>query len=359
MAKEKKTFFKSRYKDSEALNKAKEIYNSLTGVQKAAIVLISLGAKSSAKIFAKLTEEEIEVLSTEVAKLQNVDPIVKDMVLEEFNEILMAQRFVAQGGLSFAEKVLMDALGPDKAKELIEKIKSSIQKTGFDLLNEVDTAQLVNLLQNEHPQTIALLLAYLDTQKAAQILSALPPEMQVDVAVRIATMKSISPDILKRLDEILAHQIRGLAGGTTTEVGGIKSIAEIMNMVDMATEKNILGTLEKDNPELATAIKNLMFVFEDILLIDDRGIQRILKEIDTKDLTLALKGASDELKEKFFKNMSSRAAEMIKEEMEYMGPVRVKDVEAAQQKIVEVVRRLEEEGEIVIAGRGGENELIM
>lgn len=361
----KKSFFKADYKESkdkkssEKEKNIREMYESLTGIQKASIVLVSLGTTASSMVFSKLADEDIEQLSTEVAKTDKVDPSVKELVLQEFNELLLAQKFVAQGGLDFAERVLVDAVGKERALAIMEKVKSSIQKTGFDLLNEVDPAQVVNLLQNEHPQTIALLLAHLRPNKAAAVLSSLSPDLQVDVAVRIATMKRIAPDVLDQIESVLLNQIKGLAGGAGREIGGVKSIAEIMNMADMATEKNVLGTLERDNPELATTIKNLMFVFEDIILIDDRGIQRILREIDTKDLSLALKGTSDELKDKFLKNMSSRAAEMITEEMEYMGPVRVKDVEDAQQKIIEVVRRLEEEGEIIISGRGGENDLVL
>lgn len=360
--KDDKTFFKTEreYKSKAEENKAlKEEYEKLSGLTKAAIVLVSLGAQTTAKIFSKLDEKEIELLSTEVAKLENVNPRIKDMVLKEFSELLMAQKFVAQGGLEFAEKALIDALGPEKAKQIIEKVRATIRKTGFDMLNEIEPSQIVNFIQNEHPQTIALILAHLDPAKAGVILSTLSQDLQVEVVVRLATMKSISPSVIENVESVLQEHVKGLVGGVSKEIGGVKAVAEIMNMVEMSTEKNIMGTLERDNPELATAIKNLMFVFEDIILVDDRGIQRILREIDTKDLTLALKGVSEELKDKFLRNMSSRAAEMILEEMEVMGPVRLKDVEAAQQRIIEVVRRLEEEGEIIIAGRGGEDELIM
>ncbi len=358
-----KEIFKSGVENTRTLDeerqKCLEIYNSLTGTQKAAIVLVSLGTTTSAQIFGKLSDYDIERLSTEVAKTDNINLIVKEMVLEEFNELLMAQKFVAQGGITFAEKVLIDALGEEKALSIIERVKNSIQKTGFDLLGDIETEHVVNILQHEHPQTIALLLAHLDPAKAANILSNLNQDNQVEVTVRLATMGVIAPDVIDQLESVLSDQIRGLAGGAGREVGGVQAVAQIMNTVDMATEKNVMGTLEKNNPELATAIKNLMFVFDDITLIDDRGIQRILRDLDTKDLTLALKGSGEEIKEKFLSNMSSRAAEMLGEEMEIMGPVRVKDVEEAQQKIIEVVRQLEDDGEIMISGRGGDNEMIL
>ena len=334
-------------------------YNALTGTQKAAIVLVSLGTNTSSQIFAKLSDYDIERLSTEVAKTENVHLVVKEMVLEEFNELLMAQKFVAQGGIHFAERVLIEALGEEKAKSILARVKSSIKKTGFDLLGDIETEQVVTILQNEHPQTIALLLAHLSPVKAANILSCLNQESQVEVTVRLATMGSISPDVIDQLESVLSDQIKGLAGGAGREVGGVNAVAQIMNTVDMATEKSVMGILERDNPELATTIKNLMFVFDDIILIDDRGVQRILRDLDTKELTLALKGAEEPIREKFLSNMSTRAAEMLVEEIEILGPVRVKDVEEAQQRIIEIVRQLEDSGEIIISGRGGENEMIL
>jgi len=237
-----------------------EEYNNLGGMQKAAIVLVSLGTTTSAQIFSKLTESQIEILSTEVAKTDNVNLVVKEMVLEEFNDLLMAQKFVSQGGINFAERVLVDALGKDKATSIIERVKNSIQKTGFDLLGDIETDQVVNILQHEHPQTIALLLAHLDPVKAASILSSLNQDNQIEVTIRLATMGVIAPSVIDQLESVLSDQIKGLAGGAGREVGGVEAVAQIMNTVDMATEKNVMGTLEKDNPELATTIKNLMFV---------------------------------------------------------------------------------------------------
>jgi flagellar motor switch protein FliG len=271
----------------------------------------------------------------------------------------MAQQYVSQGGIDYAKEILESALGPRKAAEILDKVRETVRTTGFNLLENVEPGQVVNFIQKEHPQTIALLLAHMESPNSAAIISALPQEMQVDVATRIATMDSISPETLNQVEEVITDQIKSLFGGERSQIGGVKAVAEMLNNVDRGAEKNILGNLERDNPELATEIKNLMFVFEDIMLLDDRSMQRVLKEIDTKDLSLALKGASEELAEKFFKNMSSRAGEMIKEEMEYMGPVRLKDVEEVQQKIVDTVRRLEEDGEIIISGRGGEEDVVV
>lgn len=352
------TFYKSNYENDEnAQKKSKQI--SISGLKKAAIVLVALGTNASSKIFQKLNDEEVEKITTEIARLEGVPNEVREGVLEEFHHLTMAQQFISQGGIDYAKEVLESALGPQKAKEILDKVQSAIRTTGFNLLEHVDQQQLINFIQKEHPQTIALLLAQMNSQNAANILSSLPAEMQIEVATRIATMESISPDVLDQVEHVLSEQVKQMFGGNVSEMGGVKSIAEILNMVDRGAEKNILGNLERENPELAAEIKNLMFVFEDILLIDDRSMQRVLKEVDTKELGLALKGSNEEVQNKFFKNMSSRASEMIKEEMEFMGPVRIKDVEECQQRIVDVIRRLEEDGEIVISGRGGSDEVIV
>jgi flagellar motor switch protein FliG len=279
-------------------------------------------------------------------------------VLEEFHNLAMAHQFISQGGVEYAREILETALGARKAKEILEKVQQSIRTTGFNLLENVDPKQLVNFIQKEHPQTIALLLAHMEPVNAAPIISSLPQELQVDVATRIATMESISPETLNQVEEVLVDQVKALFGGDVSEIGGVKAVAEMLNSVDRGAEKNILGNLERENPELATEIKNLMFVFEDVMLLDDRSMQRVLKEVDTKELSMALKGASDDLQSKFFRNMSSRAGEMIKEDMEFMGPIRLKDVEESQQKIVSIIRKLEEQGEIVVA-RAGEDELVV
>lgn len=332
---------------------------NINGRTKAAVMMVTLGAEACAQIFKSLEEEDIEILTAEIARLEGITPEMRERVLEEFHQMAVAQKFILQGGVDYAKQALEAAVGPRRAREILEKVQSSIRHTGFSLLKDVEPMQLVNFIQKEHPQTVALLLAHIDTAQAAPILSALPQELQVDVTTRLATMQSVSPDVLEQVEEVLSQQMKSLFGGNVHEVGGVKFVAEMLNQVDRGAEKNILGNLERENPELATEIKNLMFVFEDIGLLDDRGIQRVLKEVDTKELGLALKGASETVSEKFFKNMSSRAAEMMKDDMQFMGPVKLKDVEASQQRIVDVVRRLEDDGEIVISGRGGEDEVVV
>jgi flagellar motor switch protein FliG len=329
------------------------------GPTKAAVMMVTLGAEACAQIFRTLEEDDIEVLTAEIARLDGITSETRERVLEEFHQMAVAQKFILQGGVDYAKAALEAAVGPRRAREILEKVQSSIRHTGFSLLRDVEPSQLVNFIQKEHPQTVALLLAHIDTAQAAPILSALPQELQVDVTTRLATMQSVSPDVLEQVEEVLSQQMKSLFGRNVHEVGGVKFVAEMLNQVDRGAEKNILGNLERENPELATEIKNLMFVFEDIGMLDDRGIQRVLKEVDTKELGLALKGASEAVSEKFFKNMSSRAAEMMKDDMQFMGPVKLKDVEASQQRIVDVVRRLEDDGEIVISGRGGEDEVVV
>ena len=354
-------FFKDSYSEEkkELGGGIKVNVAGMPGPKKAAIVMVALGTAASSEIFKNLEEHEVEMLTTEIARLDNVSSEEREAVLEEFHNMVIAHQFVTQGGVDYAREILEKALGPRKAKEILEKVQQSIRTTGFNLLENVDPKQLVNFIQKEHPQTIALLMAHMDANHAAPIISALPQELQVDVATRIATMESISPETLDQVEEVLVDQIKALFGGDVSEIGGVKAVAEILNSVDRGAEKNILGNLERENPELATEIKNLMFVFEDVLLLDDRSMQRVLKDVDSKDLSMALKGASEELQEKFFRCMSSRAAESIKEEMEFMGPIRLKDVEEVQQRIVDVIRRLEEDGEIIISGRGGDEDIVV
>jgi flagellar motor switch protein FliG len=350
-------FFLNRYDTAE--KKPHINLDEISGPKKAAIIMVALGSDASSQIFRNLEESEVERLSTEIARLGNVVPEAREAVLEEFYNLAMAQQYVSQGGIDYAREILEAALGPRKAKEILEKVQQTIRTTGFNLLENVDPKQIVNFIQKEHPQTIALLLAHMEPKNAAPIISALPAELQVNVSQRIATMESISPETLDQVEEVLVSQIKSLFGGDVSEIGGVTAVAELLNNVDRGAVKNILGNLERDNPELATEIKNLMFVFEDVLLLDDRSMQRVLKEVDSKELAMALKGASEELQEKFYRNMSSRAAEMIREDMEFMGPIRLKTVEEVQQKVVDVIRRLEEDGEIIISGRGGDEAIIV
>lgn len=332
--------------------------SQLTGRQKAAILLIALGPEIAAQIYKHLKEEEIEQLTLEIANMRRVDPKLKEEVVEEFHQMCVAKEYIAQGGIEYAKEILERALGTQKAMDVINRLSSTLQVKPFDFVRKTDPSQLLNFIQGEHPQTIALIMAYLDPDKAAAILSALPPERQADVARRIALMDRTSPEVIREVEKILERKLSSLVQEDFTSAGGVKTLAEVLNRVDRSTEKAIMENLEVRDPELAEEIKRLMFVFEDIVQLDDRSIQRVLREVDSKELALALKGASEEVFNKIRRNMSKRAADMLKEEIEFMGPVRLRDVEEAQQKIVNIIRKLEEAGEIVIA-RGGGDEIIV
>ncbi|MDE6357352.1 MAG: flagellar motor switch protein FliG [Eubacteriales bacterium] len=332
---------------------------TLGGKTKAAMLLISLGPEKSAKVFKHLKEEEIEALTLEIATVGSVLPEVRDGVLEEFYQVCIAQQYIAEGGIGYAKQLLEKALGDDKANEIISKLTVSLQVKPFDFIRKDDISQIINFIQNEHPQTIALILSYLKPAQAAEILSSLDPEKQADVARRIAIMDRTNPDIVKEIEIALEKRISALMTSEFTEVGGIDAIVEILNAVDRNTEKNIMDTLEADATELSEEIKKKMFVFEDLLSLDNRAIQTVLREdIDQRDIATALKGASEELQNILLNNMSKRMAAMIKEDMEFMGPVRRAEVEEAQQKIVNIVRRLQETNQIVVA-RGGGDDIIV
>ncbi|QAV26473.1 flagellar motor switch protein FliG [Anoxybacillus flavithermus] len=330
----------------------------LTGKQKAAILLISLGPDVSASVYKHLSEEEIEKLTLEISNVRQVDAEKKETILEEFHQIALAQDYISQGGIAYAKQVLEKALGPEQAMNIINRLTSALQVRPFDFARKADPAQILNFLQNEHPQTIALVLSYLEPTQAGQILSALPQEMQADVARRIALMDRTSPEIINEVEQVLERKLSTTVVQDYTQTGGIEAVVEVLNGVDRATERTILDALEIQDPELAEEIKKRMFVFEDIVTLDNRAIQRVIREVDNADLLLALKVSSDEVKEVVFRNMSSRMAETFKEEMEFMGPVRLRDVEEAQSRIVAVIRRLEEAGEIVVA-RGGGDDIIV
>jgi len=330
----------------------------LSGKQKAAILLISLGPDVSAQIYKHLTDEEIEKLSLEISSVKKVDTSLKEDIIEQFHQIVLAQDYISQGGIGYAKTVLEKAFGKQEASDIINRLTSSLQVRPFDFARNADPQQVLNFIQDEHPQTIALILSYLDPEQAGQILSELPQEMQADIAKRIATMDSTSPEIISQVEQVLERNIASSLTEDYTQTGGIQAVVEVLNGVDRSTEKTILDSLETKDPELAEEIKKRMFVFEDIVILDDRAIQRVIREVENDDLRLALKVASDEVKNVVFKNMSQRMAETFKEEMEYMGPVRLKDVEEAQTRIVSVIRRLEDVGEIVIA-RGGGDDIIV
>ena len=325
----------------------------LSNREKAAIILIAMGKEMSAQIMRYLSEPEIEKLTTEIARVENIDSKTEMAVLNEFFSMLKASEFISEGGIDYAKDLLEASVGKTRAEGIIKKISETLHPSGFSLLKDVDPVHLIEFIRNEHPQTIALILSQLNPTQASGVISQLPEDVQTDVAMRIATMEKISPEIINEIESVLDVHLKEVISGNLSASGGVKAVASILNLVDRSTEKSIVSNMEMENPELASNIKNLMFVFEDILILDDRSIQLILKEVDTKELAIALKAASDELKEKLFKNVSERVEQMIKEEMEFTGPTRISVVEESQQRIVEIVRRLEDEQQIVIV-RGSE-----
>ncbi len=330
----------------------------LNGVQKAAILLIALGPEKSAQIFKHLKEEEIEELTLEIANTRSISPNLKEEVIEEFYQVCLAQQYIAEGGIGYAKELLEKALGDDKAQDVITKLTASLQVRPFEFIRKTEPSQVLNFIQDEHPQTIAMILSYLSAGQASLIIGALPPEKQADVAKRIALMDRTSPEVIKEVERVLERKLSSLINQDYSIAGGVDAVVNILNTVDRGTEKRIMESLEIEEPELAEEIRKKMFVFEDILLLDDRAIQRVLRDVDNSDLGVALKGANDEVQSAIFKNLSSRLASMIKEDMEFMGPVRMKDVEEAQQKIVGIIRKLEDSAEIVIS-RGGSDELVV
>ncbi|NLJ85989.1 MAG: flagellar motor switch protein FliG [Firmicutes bacterium] len=332
--------------------------SELTGRQKAAILLIALGPDVSARVFKHLREDEIEDLTLEIAAMQRVEPEHKDAVMVEFQELCLASEYISQGGIEYAKEVLEKALGSDRAHEVIARLTASLQVRPFDFARKADPSQLLGFIQNEHPQTIALIMAYLQPEQAGIILSALPADRQADVARRLATLDRTSPDVLREIESTLERKLSSFMIQDFTAAGGVESAVEVLNRVDRVTERTIMDTLEEEDPELADEIRKRMFMFEDIVKLDDRAIQQVIREVDSRDWALALKTVSDDVANAIYRNMSKRAGDMLKEDIEYMGPVRLRDVEEAQQRIVSTIRRLEETGEIIIS-RGGEDEIIV
>ena len=330
----------------------------LSGRQKAAILLISLGPEVSAQIFKHLREDEIEQLTLEIANVRKVDAEEKEAVLGEFHQICLAQEYIAQGGINYAKEILEKALGPQKAIDILNRLTATLQVRPFDFARKAEPSQILNFIQNENNQTIALVLSYLQSDQAAMILSSLPEDKQADVAKRIALMDSTSPEVLAQVEKVLEQKLSATVTQDYTSAGGIEAIVQILNGVDRGTERTILDALEIQDPELAEEIKKRMFVFEDIVNLDNRSIQRIIRDVENTDLMLALKVASEEVRDAIFRNMSKRMSDTFKEEMEYMGPVRLRDVEEAQTRIVATIRRLEEAGEIIIARGGGDDVIV-
>jgi len=334
-------------------------FEELRPMQKSAIALVAFGSEISGMILKSMPEQDVEKITVEIANLGDVPPDIEEQVVNECYQIFMARQYITQGGIDLASEILERAMGHKKAREIMSRLESSFRTSGFNLLKDIDARQLTSYMQNEHPQTIALILTQMSPPQSASVLSELPSELQAEVALRIATMEKISPDVLKEIEATLEGQFASEGSGDLSISGGAITMAEILNLIESSAEKNILQSIEAENADLAAEIKNMMFVFDDIILLDDRSIQRLLKEVETKDLSISLKAASDEVREKIYTNVSERVAVMIKEEMEFMGPMRLSDVEAAQQRIVEAVRQLEEEGQIVISGRGGKEDVIV
>lgn len=327
--------------------------SALAGITKAALLLVSIDQQVAAKVLAKLDKDTIEIVTAAIATLPDIKGDKRKKVMEEFYQLLKAQEYVEQGGLDYARQLLTQSLSADMADEILKAVEQSIRSRPFSFLKKAESANLLTFIQEEHPQTIALVLTHLDSKQAAEILAGLPAEKQLEVVRRIAAMEQTNPDIVREVEKGLESRLAAVVLQKYEKTGGTESVAEILNLADRSTEKSILEALEEEDPELVENIRRLMFIFEDLILVNDKGIQQVLKEVDNEALALGLKTASDELKDKIFRNMSERATTLIKEDMEYMGPVRLSDVEKAQQKIVDVVRRLEETGEVVIQGRGG------
>ena len=330
-----------------------------SGLRKAAILLVSLSKDTASAILKELDGDTIEAISREIANLRNVNEDLRQSVIEEYHSLALARTYTEAGGLSYAKSLLNQTLSKEEAERVMHQIEHQFYAKPFTFLHKAETENLLTFIQDEHPQTIALILAHLTPDKASEILAGLKEEKQVEVVARISRMEQTSPEVIKEVERGLEHRLSGIMSDRLQRVGGVEAVAEILNLTDRSTEKGILEKMGEEDAELVEQIRRLMFVFEDILLVNDKGIQAVLKEVETSELVLALRTATDELKNKILSNMSERAAQMIREEMEYMGPVRLSDVETAQQKIVDVVRRLEDSGEIIIAGRGGEKELII
>jgi flagellar motor switch protein FliG len=331
------------------------VQTALSGVRKAAVVLLLLGEEVSADVFKHLSEEEIESLAREMAALGPVSTSVSERVMEEFHSTAIAAEYVTRGDVEYARRVLVRTLGQDAARRIIDRVQRSFQSTaGFTSLEKADPQQLSKFILGEHPQTIALILAHLHASSAAQLIALLPESLRVDVLTRMASLEDISPDVVSRISSVIEQRLKTLGGPSREQHGGVRAVAELFNRLERTISASALEAIEARKPELAVSIRNLMFVFEDLLHVDDNGMRELVSRADKKALTIALKGASEEIRQRFLSNMSKRAGEMLREEMEVLGAVRLRDVEKAQQEVVAVARKLEEEGLIVTGAAAGE-----
>ncbi len=334
-------------------------FNDTSGLKKAAILLLALEEDAATMILKQMDARAVEIVTREVAGMGNIPQDTRDQVVNEFYEMALAQRWASEGGIDYAKILLTQSMNPGDADKILQQISTQVRKTPFAFLQKAESSNLLTFIQDEHPQTIALIVSHLPYHKASEILAGLPGPKQLEVVKRVANMDQTNPEVVREVEAGLEARLSNMLGQTFEQIGGVDTVAEMLNLVDRTTEKGIMEGLESDDPDLVEQIRRLMFVFEDILLVDDKGIQAVLKEVDNEELALALKTASEELKEKIFGNMSERASELIGEDMEYMGPVRVSDVEASQQRIVDIVRRLEDSGDIIISGRGGEKDAVV
>lgn len=335
------------------LGSARRLTENLSGARKAAIFCASLDGDAASEVFRYLEEEEVQIISRELASLQQIPAEIVTSVLQEFEQRLSVRDFAITGGMDYAKRLINKAYGPETARRLLDRITRSLESTvGFEALQKIDPQQLSKLFQNEHPQTIALVLAHLEAPTAAATLRCLPETQRADIALRMASLQSISQDVIRQISVVLDHKLKAIGNDNRQAVGGVRPVAEICTRLERDIAQRMLEEIEADNPDLALAIRNLMMTFDDILLLDDLAIRELLQRIDKKVLALALKGTAEELQNRFFKNMSSRAVEMMKEEMDFMGQVKVKDVTAAQREIVEIMRELDEQGVISLTGSG-------
>lgn len=330
----------------------------LEGLTKAAILLLAVGPERASLVLKQLRPKAVEEVTRELASLGRVASTLQSQVVEEFYGVTVATAYANEGSLDYAKQLLGSALDPKDADRMLSQIQTQVQRTPFSFLQRAESENLMTFIQDEHPQTIALILCHLPHHKASEILGALPMQKQVEVIKRVANMEQTNPEVIREVERGLESRLSSMLMQSMEKAGGVETVAEILNLADRSTEKQIMEGLEAEDPDLVEQIRRLMFVFEDILKVNDKGIQAVLKEVDNSELSLALKTASPDLQAKIFKNMSERAATLIKEDMEFMGPVKVSDVESAQQRVVDIVRRLEEAGEVVIEGRGGDEQLV-
>ncbi|MEM6392324.1 MAG: flagellar motor switch protein FliG [Planctomycetota bacterium] len=336
-----------------------EDLDEMLGSKKAAILLLALDSQASTLLLQQLSSRTVEEITRELASAGRIPEDIRDAVLKEFYDLAVAQSWAREGGLDYARKLLMGSLPKDEAERILQQISQQVRKTPFAFLQKAESQNLLTFIQDEHPQTIALIVSHMAYHKASEILGGLPTPKQIEVVKRVANMEHTNPEVISEVERGLEARLANMLNQSFEKIGGVDTVAEMLNLVDRTTEKSIMEGLESEDPDLVEEIRRLMFVFEDILLVDDKGIQAVLKEVENDELALALKTASDDLKDKIFGNMSERAATLIQEDMEFMGPVRVSDVETAQQRIVDIVRRLEDAGEIIITGRGGDGDVVV